>query len=69
MTTHQLKTQKMVKLELSTNYDTRVTVQIWRETIQQTQNICKYKNNNYIQQYKIKINKKINKTIIFVNNY
>ena len=28
MTTHRLKTQNMVKLEISTNYDTRVTVQV-----------------------------------------
>ena len=41
MTTHRLKTQNMVKLEISTNYDTRVTVQVWRETMQQTNALCK----------------------------
>ena len=41
MTTHRLKTQNMVKLEISTNYDTRVTVQVLRETMQQTNALCK----------------------------
>ena len=40
MTTHRLKTQNMVKLEISTNYDTHVTVQVWRETMQQTNALC-----------------------------
>ena len=41
MTTHKLKTQNMVKLEISTLYNTRVTVQIWRETMKQTHGLCK----------------------------
>ena len=40
MTTHRLKTQNMVKLEISTNYDTCVTVQVWREMMQQTNALC-----------------------------
>ena len=41
MTTHRLKTQNMVKLKISTNYETRVTVQVQRETMQQTNALCK----------------------------
>ena len=41
MTTHKLRTQNMVKLEISTLYNTRVTVQIWRETMKQTNGLCK----------------------------
>ena len=41
MTTHKLKTQNMVKLEISTLYNTCVTVQIWRETMKQTHGLCK----------------------------
>ena len=42
MTKLKLKTQEMVKLEISTNYNAHVTVQIWRETMEQTRNLCKF---------------------------
>ena len=42
MTTHKLKTQDMVKLEISDSYNTRVMVQIWRDTMKQTHGLSKH---------------------------
>ena len=37
-----------VTLEISTNYNEYITVQIWRETILQTEKLCKYLIHFYI---------------------
>ena len=46
MKTCPLRTQKMVKLDISTNYNEHVTVQIWRETMEQTHHLCKLEQYN-----------------------
>ena len=42
MKTCKLKTQEIVKLDISTNYNTYATVQIWQETMQQTHSLSKF---------------------------
>ena len=46
MKTCTLRTQNMVKMDISTNYNEHVTVQIWRETMEQTRHLCKLKQYN-----------------------